>query len=150
MNSIFKIKKTLNENDDDYKYQRSKYYGRCPTCNRYNTKRAWCQSCDPQLLTEGWTSGNETIDDIIKSTQLKATEYDNFYYLQWIPCNKLKKIKKIGEGGFSTIYKATWINGWKYVKNKRSSKDSIVALKKLHNSKNISDDFLNEVNKFNY
>ena len=31
-------------------------------------------------------------------------------------------------------------------KNKRSSKDMIVALKKLNNSQNISNDFLNEVN----
>jgi len=61
----------------------------------------------------------------------------------------LKDIEKISEGGFSTIYKATWINGEKYIdyhKNKRSTKDIIVALKKLNGSQNISDDFLNKVN----
>ena len=103
------------------------------------------------MLTEGWTSGNETIDKLIKSTQLKATKYDNSYYLQWIPYDELKEIEKIGEGGFSTIYKTTWLNGEKYIdhdKNKRTSRDRIVALKKLHNSQNVSDKFLNEVNEF--
>ena len=105
-----------------------------------------CQSCDPKLLTEGWTSGNETLDELIKSTQLKATDYDNDYYLQWIPYNDLTNIEKIGEGGFATISKATWLNGWKYTD--RISYDKTVALKKLHNSQNISDEFLNEVNYF--
>ena len=143
---IFGIKKTSNENDD-YKYERKRKYGRCSACNRYNTRYSWCQSCDPQLLTQGWTSGNETIDDIIKSTQLKAIKYDNRLHLQWIPYDELKEIEKIGEGCFSTMYKVIWINGG-YDKNKRSSKDRIVALKKSNNSKNISDDFLNEVDKF--
>ena len=124
-------------------------YGECLNCYRHNTNYSWCQSCDPQLLTEGWTSGNETIDKLVKSTQLKATEYDNNYYFQWIPYDELKDVKKIDEGSFATAYHATWINGEKYIdynENKRSSKDRIVALKKLNNSQNISNDFLNEVN----
>src|SRR5947208_8239835 len=90
---------------------KKKYYGECSTCNRYYTNWEWCQTCDPQLLTQGWTSGNDSIDELIKGTQLKATEYNNKYYLQWIPYDELKDIEKIGEGGFSTIYKAIWING---------------------------------------
>ena len=90
---------------------------------------------------------------MIKSTQLKATEYGNHVYLQWIPYNDLTNIEKIGEGGFATIYKATWLNGEKSVNYEngnyiRTSKDRTVALKKLHNSQNISDEFLNEVNYF--
>src|SRR5688572_23036023 len=87
-------------------YIRNEEYGECPTCYRYNTNDSWCQSCDPKLLTEGWTSGNETLDELIKSTQLKATEYHYINHLQWIPYNDLTNIEKIGEGGFSTIYKA--------------------------------------------
>ena len=124
-------------------------YGECPTCNRYNTHYSWCQSCDPKLLTEGWTSGNQKLDELIKSTQLEATGYDNLDYLQWIPYNDLTNIEKIGEGGFATISKATWLNGYKsinYYNNERISYDMLVALKKLHNSQNISDEFLNEVN----
>jgi len=103
------------------------------------------------LLTEGWTSGNETIDKLIKNTQLKATEYDNSYYLQWIPYDELKDIEKMDESDFSTIYHATWINGKKYIdqlSKERIIKERYAALKKLHNSQNISDEFLNEVNKF--
>src|SRR5215213_1943887 len=108
-------------------------YGECPTCNRYNTNYSWCQSCDPKLLTEGWTSGNETLDELIQSTQLKATQYYNYYYLQWILYNDLTNIKKIDEGGFATIFKATWLNGDKYAsRKKRISKDRTVALKRLH------------------
>ena len=116
--------------DGEYSDKRSEKHGKCPICNRYNTWYSWCQSCDPQLLTQGWTSGNETIDDIIKGMQLKATEYDNKYYLQWISYDELKDIEKIGKGGFSTIHKAGWTNGEDYDKNKRSSKDMIVALER--------------------
>ena len=140
---------STDKNDDEDPYIREKYYGECPTCYRYNTGWLWCQSCDPKLLTEGWTSGNEILDELIKSTQLKANEYWNDYYLQWIPYNDLTNIEKIGEGGFATIYKATWLNGKKNdYENKRIIKDRTVALKKLHNSQNISDEFLNEVNYF--
>ena len=81
--------------DDVFSSRRDENYGECQTCNRYNTNNGWCQSCDPQLLVHGWTSGNETIDEIIKSTQLNAKGYDSFYYLQWIPYDSLKDIEKI-------------------------------------------------------
>ena len=84
---------------------------------------------------------------MIKSTQLKATKYHYSNHLQWIPYNNLTNIEKIGEGGFAIISKATWLNGYKSINynHKRTSKDMLVALKKLHNSQNISDEFLNEV-----
>ena len=134
--------------NDEYSDGRNEILGECPTCNRYNTHYSWCRLCDPKLLTEGWTSGNETLDELIKSTQLKSTKYHYSNHLQWIPYNDLTDIEKIGEGGFATISKATWLNGYKSINynNKRTSKDMPVALKKLHNSQNISDEFLNEVN----
>src|SRR5688572_1135217 len=141
--------KSLQNYEDPY--IRKEEYGECPTCNRYNTQYSWCQSCNPKLLTEGWTSGNETLDELIKSTQLKAIGYNNKYYLQWIPHNDITNIEKIGEGGFANISKATWLNGNKYINNedyKRTCKDMTVALKKLYDSQNISDEFLNEVNYF--
>ena len=136
--------------NDEYSDKSDEKYGECSTCYRYNTNYFWCQSCDPKLLTEGWTSGNETLDELIKSTQLEATEYHYSNHLQWIPYNDLTNIEKIGEGGFATIYKATWLISYKSVNynNERISKDMLVALKKLHNSQNISDEFLNEVNYF--
>src|SRR5437764_602578 len=123
-----------NDDNDEYSGKREEEFGKCPICNRYNTSDSWCQSCDPQLLTEGWTSGNKTIDKLIKNTQLKVTEYDNSYYLQWIPYDKLKDIEKIDESHFATIYHAIWINGWKYIdkqSKERIIKDRYVALKKL-------------------
>ena len=106
--------RSIQDYEDQYSKKRDKIYGECPTCNRYNTYEAWCQSCNPKLLTEGWTSGNEILDELIKSTQLKATYYHYSNHLQWIPYNDLTNIEKIGEGGFATISKATWLNGNKY------------------------------------
>jgi serine/threonine protein kinase len=42
--------------------------------------------------------------------------------------------ERIAEGGFGIVYKATWNN------------KSIIAVKKFLNSKDISKDFINEVN----
>ena len=86
---------------------------------------------------------------MIKSTQLKATYYHYSNHLQWISYNDLTNIKKISENEFATLYKATWLNGYKDDGGyKRISEDTPVALKKLHNSQNISNEFLNEVNYF--
>src|SRR5688572_27591595 len=61
----------------------------------------------------------------------------------------IKDIKMIGKGGFSKIYKATWINGpsyWNEAKEDFEYKDSIiVALKQLNDSKDITSKELNEV-----
>src|SRR5687767_4919858 len=116
---------TDKNDDDEYSNKRREYYGKCPTCNRYNTYYLWCQSCDPKLLTKGWTSGNETLDELIKSTQLKAIKYHYSNHLQWIPYTDLTNIEKIGEGGFATISKATWSNGYKSINynNERTNRD---------------------------
>jgi len=92
-------------------------------------------------LTQGWTSGNETLDEIIKATQLKTTKYNNEKYLEWVPYDDFKDFEKVGEGGFASVYKATWLNGKKYIdtyNNKRCSEDKVVALKRLPSSQNIS------------
>src|SRR5688572_6570294 len=68
----------------------------------------WYESREP--LTQNWSSGNETIDKLIKDAQLKAT-CNNNKYLQWIQYGDLKDIEKIFEGGSATIYKATWVDG---------------------------------------
>ncbi|EXX74916.1 kinase-like domain-containing protein [Rhizophagus irregularis DAOM 181602=DAOM 197198] len=52
--------------------------------------------------------------------------------IKWIPYSQIKNLKKIAEGGFSIIYKATWLG-------------TDVAVKKLHDSQNISKYFLNEL-----
>ena len=101
------------------------------------------------MLAQSWTSsGDKKLDEIIRNTQLEAKGFDSHYYIEWIPYDDLKNIKKIGEGGFATVYQGRWSNGPRFVlSNKRYYySGSDVALKKLKNSQNNSDEFLKEVN----
>jgi serine/threonine protein kinase len=77
--------------------------------------------------------------------QLSINSTDDIVF-EWIPYDQFIDIKKIGTGGFAEVYSATWVDGplhyeYKYLRNKQKE----VALKCLHNSKNINDKFLNEV-----
>ena len=101
------------------------------------------------MLAQSWTSsGDKKLDEIIRNTQLEAKGFDSHYYIEWIPYDDLKNIKRIGEGGFATVYRGEWSNGFKFVDdNKRCHYGGHwVALKKLKNSQNNSDEFLKEVN----
>lgn len=104
------------------------------------------------MLAQSWTSsGDKKLDEIIRNTQLEAKGFDSHYYIEWIPYDDLKNIEKIGEGGFATVYQGKWSNGPRYVyDNERYYYDGFdVALKKLENLQNNSDEFLKEVNVFN-
>ncbi|KAG9300466.1 hypothetical protein G9A89_010092 [Geosiphon pyriformis] len=63
-----------------------------------------------------FTSGNKMVDEIIKNPIYIPPKSNNKYdsgrvhYYEWIPWESLKNINKIAEGGFSTIYKATYID----------------------------------------
>ena len=101
------------------------------------------------MLAQSWTSsGNEKLDEIIRNTQLEAKGFDSRYYIEWIPYDDLKNIEKIGKGGFATVYRSEWSNGPRFVSNgkRHYNKNGHVALKKLENSQNVSDEFLKEVN----
>src|SRR6266540_2877422 len=101
--------KKLDELSKDEKYQ-FKNYGICPDCKQMNTGRAWCNKCDPgQFLREGKTSGNVEIDKLICKAQLQTKDYH--INLEWIPFDRLIDIKPIGEGGFASVYSATWLDG---------------------------------------
>src|SRR5438045_5209553 len=108
-----------------------KEYGVCPDCKKPNTGLAWCKKCDPgKFLKEGKTSGIPEIDNLIYESQLKTVDYD--YNLEWIPYDRFQDIKSIGEGGFASIYSATWLDGKPYgASTKKRTKPNIVALKKL-------------------
>ena len=127
---------------DDYKY------GLCPDCKKRNVGEAWCNKCDPgKFLKEGKTSGIPEINNVIYKSQLKTIHYDD--NLEWIPYDRFQDIKSIGEGGFASIFSATWLDGMPIsgTKIKKRSKPIKVALKKLKNSKNM-EAFINEVNYF--
>ncbi|UZO11832.1 uncharacterized protein OCT59_003388 [Rhizophagus irregularis] len=130
-------------------------------CYRPNDDKLWCKECVPRCIIEGWTSGNNGIDEFIKDTIYNAKysddyEDDNYPYiplfLEWVPFDRFKDVKQIGEGGFAKVYSATWIDGkadykrqndksWK----KEEHKPIKVALKKLNDSQNISANYLNEI-----
>ena len=90
-----------------------------------------------------------THPNFIQETQLNAKSM--FHVLEWIPYNRLTNIKYLAKGGFSTVYKSRWLDGyiryWDYDKKqwKRYNKGDEVVIKSLNNSSNINEEFLNEV-----
>ncbi|RGB34892.1 hypothetical protein C1646_759997 [Rhizophagus diaphanus] len=126
----------------------------CSYCNIPSTEELWCKECDPFMNIEGWSSGNNEIDKFIKDTIYGArNERTGVYpYLEWVPFDKFKDINQIGEGGFSKVYSATWIDGPKIIFDyyskiwkKRKSEPIKVALKRLNGSENMSAEYLNEI-----
>ncbi|CAG8645962.1 9213_t:CDS:2 [Cetraspora pellucida] len=146
-------------------------YGICLNCNKPNTSADWCLICNAERFRQNfgnWTSGNEHIDKFIQDAQLDAM--DKREILEWIPYEKLKHVTYVAKGGYSTIYKAIWTDGpitewnletqqWERRKFMYGDKcefitamDNIfsgtfgisVALKCLHDSSNVGEDFLNE------
>ncbi len=93
------------------------------------------------------SSGNKIIDEFIKDTQINFIQESS--RMKFVPYDQFENIKSIGKGGFSEIYKATWINGppyWNEEKEDFEYKNSItVALKQLNNSENVTSKELNEV-----
>ena len=70
--------------------------------------------------------------------------------MEFVNYDRFENVKLIAEGGFSKIYKATWMDGpisrWnEKQQNYRHDGEMIVALKELDNSKNINSKELNEV-----
>ena len=138
---------------DEFGPKRDYEYGKCANCNRYNTSEAWCQTCDPQKTTQGWTSGNKDVDNCIKEFQLKATLYEDV--IEWIPFNKLDNFQNIGDRFF-----ATWLNGMRHLNCNKEAKDGyrytqtrtppcVVELKTLTSSPNLLD-ALKEVRLYYY
>ena len=68
--------------------------------------------------------------------------YDSIF--KWIPYNQFNDIKEIGRGGFATVYSAIWADIPLDVKRKQRRLKKI-ALKCLHNSQGITNEFVNEV-----
>ncbi|GES87736.1 kinase-like domain-containing protein [Rhizophagus clarus] len=115
----------------------------------------WCKGCAPSCIIEGWTSGNDVIDNFIKDTIYnagKSKKKGHFpLFLEWVPFDRFEDMKQIGEGGFAKVYSATWIDGrarytkqedWCWMNDPNPIK---VALKRLNGSQNMSADYLNEL-----
>ncbi|KAG9292252.1 hypothetical protein G9A89_023972 [Geosiphon pyriformis] len=78
--------------------QRNKNKNVCPECQFIFFEKLYCD----------FSSGNKEFDKIIKNPVY--SKYRLSYY-EWIPWGRLSNIKEIGRGGFSIIYKATWVDG---------------------------------------
>jgi hypothetical protein len=126
-------------------------------CNECNKKRSHldedhqiCHICH-KAKTRFKPSGSEVIDDFIKYTLINNSKPEG--KMEFVPYNKFKDVEFIAEGGFSKIYKATWVDGpvsthWSVTQCYLRRENKEVVLKKLNNSKDITSKELNEVNEY--
>jgi hypothetical protein len=125
-------------------------YGLCNKCNRIKIALYYCNYCHFQLNFKNWTSGNNDVDEFIQKSQLKAKNV--FQLLEWIEYDKFKDVKYLAKGGFGTTFKAIWNEGFLRRDNNNQqwvrNGETKVALKCLHNSQDITTEFLKEVRYF--
>jgi hypothetical protein len=122
VNNESKNSGNLNKDLDLYEQMLSyKAFGLCPKCNKPNSHYYWCKECYSKKFKQNfsnWTSKNDNIDKFIQEFQLLAR--NRFDLLEWIPYNRLRNIKFLAQGGFSTVYRAVWLDGlidrWDYKK----------------------------------
>ncbi|CAB5185643.1 unnamed protein product [Rhizophagus irregularis] len=99
-----------------------------------NTEYHWCQQC-------GW---------LCENYNQRNTDYNWCQQCKWIEYDKFEDVEYLAKGGFGTTFKAVWkdgpISGCDYDNNQweRNGKTK-VALKCLHNSQDITADFLKEI-----
>jgi len=118
--------------------------------------KEWCQPCNSKYLQNNfkkWTSKNIEIDKFLQEIQCNADGPNKV--VEWIPYNRLKIEKQIGEGGFGIIYLAYWLDGpidnWN-IHNQiwyRFNSYYSVALKILKNSNNLTN-LLEEVSYYKF
>jgi len=138
----------LELNNARYKWGEPRECDKCQT-TRYSDK--YCERCISlhlQSLFDTWTSGNEIIDDFIRQCQQLSSLPDCI--LEWIPFDQFEDVEKLTEGGFSSIYTATWTRGYicDYDENKKEFirlENQLVVLKSLNNSSDPGKSFFNEV-----
>ena len=131
-----------------------KEHGLCEKCKQPKTHHYWCRVCNFQQNFQNWTSGNHDVDKFIQKIQLKVKKCDEI--IEWIEYDRFEDIEYLAKGGFGTTFKAIWKDGaiqkwvsknnqWKREKRYRHHPNYPVALKCLHNSQNITAEFLSEV-----
>ncbi|GBC49633.1 kinase-like domain-containing protein [Rhizophagus irregularis DAOM 181602=DAOM 197198] len=132
--------------------ERYKKYGLCDECKQPNTYYYYyCQPCNSKRFQQNfknWTSGNHDVDEFIQKAQLKAEKFQ--CVIEWIEYDKFEDVEYLAKGGFGTTFKAVWKDGyidyWDYDNNKwKRIRKTKVALKCLHNSQDITTDFLKEI-----
>ncbi|CAB4420189.1 unnamed protein product [Rhizophagus irregularis] len=132
--------------------ERYKKNGLCKECKQPISDGYYdCLPCLYQHFQQNfknWTSGNHNIDEFIQKAQLKFK--NRLQIIEWIECDNFKNIEYLAKGGFGTTFKAVWKDGpilkWDYENDRwKRYGERKVALKCLHNSQDITTDFLKEV-----
>uniref|UniRef100_U9T643 Protein kinase domain-containing protein n=1 Tax=Rhizophagus irregularis (strain DAOM 181602 / DAOM 197198 / MUCL 43194) TaxID=747089 RepID=U9T643_RHIID len=135
--------------------QNPTFFKKCRQCDRKIVRfYQICNQCrNEKMVSSISLSDNNVIDTFIRYTL--ANHYKNGWRMEFVPYSRFKDVKFIAEGGFSKVYKATWVDGpithWNdYKQEYNRCGKTTVALKELNNSKNINSIHLNEVpyNKF--
>jgi hypothetical protein len=133
---------------------RYKENGLCEECKQPKNYNHIYQ-CKLQQNFKNWTSGNNEVDKFIQKAQLKAKSYAGI--LEWIEYDRFENVEYLAKGGFGIIYKAIWKDGfikswdsennqWERSKYWNEDYENFpVVLKCLHNSQEITSDFLREV-----
>ncbi|GBB89577.1 hypothetical protein RclHR1_01630015 [Rhizophagus clarus] len=130
--------------------ERYEMYGLCKERKHINTDDYWCQICESKNFQQNfknWTSGNHNVDEFIQKAQLKAKSFEQI--LEWIEQDNFKNVEYLAKGGFGITYKAIWKDGYikrdykndKWIRNGETK----VALKCLHDSHDITAEFLKEI-----
>ena len=97
------IKGFTKSNDDKYYmvaderfYDYYSRYGFCSACRILRCSPLWC-ICGHKQLSDGWTSNNRQLDELIKKSQLQ-TNSANDAYLEWI------SLDCIDDRGYGALY----------------------------------------------
>jgi hypothetical protein len=126
----------------------------CVKCEVYftNAEYKWCKSCQIDWLRKNftnWTSESKQLNNLIQKKQLSISDYNDTIF-EWIPYDQFIDIKELNN---TTTYSARWKNGpYNYIYDVnvylRNLGNKVVILKYLVNLQNITNEFLNEVNRF--
>ena len=126
----------------------------CTVCKKPCYVNRICRECEVKRLREQFqTSGSKEIDAIIQKTWETAYKYEEYW--EWIESWQFFDIKHLADGGFSSVYTATWIDGPRRIDAnwKRTRLPNTVVVLKVpnvpdwsgNNSNNVTVEFLNEV-----
>ncbi|EXX74649.1 kinase-like protein [Rhizophagus irregularis] len=130
-------------------------FGKCLNCEKKRNSVGWCKDCEINALKDNfknWTSGNINMDNFIKHTQLHANE--SVDYLEYVSFDQFDLLEDTNKGGaFSTIYSAIWMEGPRWVWDEDTeqwTRNGLikVALKRLNNSQNISEEYFKQLYKY--
>ena len=137
---------------------RYKWYGLWKECKQPYTGHSWCQLCNAKYFHQNfknWTSGNHDVDDFIQKAQLKAKKEESV--LEWVEYDRFESVEYLAKGGFGIVYKAIWKDGYicdwdsennQWKRYKVVEKGHPVVLKCLHDSQDITIEFIREVRYF--